>query len=113
MKGAMLDTVEIVSKGTRVTLPGGGWRFDPGATVTTIGMIGPLSKTAIEMFTADRVEYKGLEQIDVPKDTVVSSTAAINFTSARHGTTRKFTIEGVTPLDTYAVSRSLIVKAVA
>jgi len=109
----MLDTVEIFGPGVRVDLPSGGWKFEAGDTVTTKGLIGPLSKTAIEQFQADRLEYKGLEQVEVPIDVYVSGQDKVSVTSERHGGTRQYTVEGVTPLGTYSVSRIVIVKAVA
>jgi hypothetical protein len=111
MEGAMLDTVTITNPGTRVDLPNGAWKYEGETTVVTTGMIGPLSKNAIERFQADRVEYAGLEQLDVPRDTVVGRQSKVSVLSARHGTTRHYTVEGVTPLGTYDVNRSLVVKA--
>lgn len=115
-EGAMLDTVVISgpSTRTRVDLPGGEWTYveGPGATVTTKGMIGPLSKAAIEQLQAGGVEYRGLEQLDIPRYIVATGADTLQHTSFRHGTTTQYKVEGVTPLDTYAVAQGLIVKAV-
>jgi hypothetical protein len=109
---AMLDTVEIFGPGVRVDLPSGGWEFDEGDTVVTRGMISPLSKESIERLVASRIDYLGLEQLKVPLDTAISGEDKVAVTSIRHGGTRQYTVEGVTPLSTYAVSRTVIVKAV-
>lgn len=112
---AMLDSVYISgpSTRTRVDLPGGGWEYVEGAgePVATIGMIGPLSTETIERLQADRLEYAGLEQLEVPMDAVVGGDDTLYVTSARHGTTKEYSVEGVAPLGTYSVSRVVIVKA--
>lgn len=109
---AMLDTVTVETEGDTVILPSGGWTYTEGGAVTTKGMIGPLSKTAIERFQAERLEYTGLEQLDVPLSAEIDGVDKVTVLSARHGTTRQYTVEGVTPLSTYAVSRTAIVKAI-
>jgi hypothetical protein len=85
MEAAMIDTVYIhgPSTRTRVDLPGGDWEYVEGAGMPsiTIGMVGPLSKASIEQLRADRIEETG------------------------------YTVEGVTALGTYAVSQTVIVKA--
>lgn len=112
-EGEMLDAVEITSPGTRVDLPGGGWEYGDGASITTVGRIGPLSKSSIEVLQADRLEYAGLEELRVPKDTAVSGEDAVAVTSARHGGTRQYTVEAVVPLKSHDVQRTVILKAVA
>jgi hypothetical protein len=113
---AMLDTVYISgpSTRTRVDLPGGAWEYTEGAgePTATVGMIGPLSKASIERLQADRLEYLGLEQLEVPMEVEVRNEDALYITSARHGTTQEYSVEGVTPLGTYSVSRVVIVKAI-
>lgn len=115
MESAMLDTVYISgpTTRTRVDLPGGDWEYveGMGEPVATIGMIGPLSRASIEQLRADRIEPTGLEQLDVPMDVEVTGSDTLYVTSARHGGTTEYTVEGVTPLGTYAVSRTVIVKA--
>lgn len=111
----MLDTVYISgpTTRTRVDLPGGGWEYTEGAGMptATIGMIGPLSKASIERLQADRLEYAGLEQLEVPMEVTVRKEDDLYVTSARHGTTQEYSVSGVTPLGTYSVSRVVIVKA--
>jgi hypothetical protein len=111
-EGAMLDTVTITNPGGTELLPGGGWLNEEENEVVTKGRVGPLSKTAIERFQAERREYAGREQLEVPMDTVVGQQSRVSIASERHGGTREYTVEGVTPLGTYSVSRILIVKAV-
>lgn len=111
-EASMMDDVVIINPGTAITLPNGGWAMGEETSILTKGEIGALSDTVIEKYTAERVEYAGLEQLDVPKNTIVGQQSRVSVTSKRHGGTRKYTVEGVTPLGTYSVSRVLIVKAV-
>ena len=108
----MVDMVVIEKLGARIDLPSGGWEYSAGTTVTTKGLIGPLSKTAIEQLQAGKMEYAGLEELRIPDSVAVTGRDKITVTSTRHGTTKRYEVEGVTPKGTYAVSQALIVKAV-
>jgi hypothetical protein len=109
---AMLDTVHIHRAGSRVDKPSGGYEYIGGETVVTVGMIGTLSKTVADRVQADQFKPGAYEQLEVPVDTQVGTEDTVSVTSARHGTVTRYSIEGVIRLETYSVSRVLIVTPV-
>lgn len=111
-ESVMLDTVTLRRQGARITKPAGGWEYGAATDIVTQGKIGPVSKTAIERLQADNVKYSGMEELRIPLGVPASDDDSVVVQSARHSTTRTYTIEAVVPLDTFSVSQSLILKAV-
>lgn len=112
-ESVMLDTVVIQRPGERVTRPGGGWAYGEPTEVVTQGKVGPLSKSSVERLQADIVKYAGMEELRIPLGVPVESDDTVVVQSARHGTTRAYTIEALVPLDTFSVNQTLILKSVS
>lgn len=110
-ESGMPDTVFIERPGADVEDEGGGRTEGPPTTTATVGRIGAMdSGTAQERERAGQVVQDGTEKLVVPMNTDVRGTDRVVVTSARHGTTTRYTVEQVVPLGTYSVHRTLIVK---
>jgi hypothetical protein len=110
--GEMLDAVVIRRKGARTATAGGGSTYGAPTETDTVGRIAPLSKGTIERLSGDQLRQEGLEELHLPRTTNIQGADTVEVTSARHGTTQAYTVEGLVPLGTFAVERVALVKAV-
>lgn len=107
----MLDTVTIRTSGA-VTANSHGAMVPGTETVsTTKGRITALNANDVEHAVTGTLRLEGLEKLTVPLTAAITGKDTVKVVSARHRTTREYTVEGVLPASTFAVHRKVLVRA--
>lgn len=108
----MPDTVTIRSYGPPTLDEGGGQVPGTPTETETVGRIAPLSSLALESERAGQLAQDAVEVLHVPLTAVVGGTDTIVVESARHLTTREYTVEELVPRGTFSVDQKILVKPV-
>lgn len=106
----MPDTVTIRSYAAPTVGEGGGQVPGAPTETGTNGRIAPLSSLSPETERMGQLAQDGVEVLHVPLTASVGGSDRIVVESARHGTTTEYTVEGVMPLGSFAVDRTVLVK---
>jgi hypothetical protein len=109
-EGEMLDAVTVHTAGAVSQDTYGGKVVAAGSDVTTVGRISPLDANDLEQIVEGERRQPGLMRLTLPRATTITADATVTVVSARHGTTRTYSVESVLPLSTFGVDRKVIVK---
>lgn len=109
-EGEMLDAVTIHRPGAATSNEYGAMVPGAASNVSTTGRISPVDATDLEAVSGGEIRQEGLEKLTVPRATDVRGSDTVTVVSARHGTTKHYTVEGVLPLSTFSVHRKVLVR---
>lgn len=109
-EGEMPDTVTIHRPGAPTANEYGA--MVPGADTDTVtkGRISQVGGTDHESDIAGEQRMQGWQSLTVPLAASVLVSDTVTVVSARHGTTKVYTIEELVPASSFAVHRKLIVR---
>lgn len=110
-EGEMLDTVTIHRASAGTANEYGAIVAGSPSDVSTKGRISPLDANDLEGVFGGEARQDGLEKLTIPRTVAVDANDSLTVVSARQGTTRNYTVEGVLPLSTFGVHRKVLVRA--